>query len=88
MKDTKMETELEGLEVLAWVGEDELGSGKVGMKQIMTPKGVSALAAIAPGEWLKHEVVQNTMQHQANAYGKTIYLCKFQIVGVERVIGA
>lgn len=36
----------EPLAIYAWVGEDEYGSGKVGIKQGMVPAGIIPLAAM------------------------------------------
>ena len=78
--------EVSSVEVLAWIGEDELGSGVVGMKQTMTPKGISCLAAVDPGKWVQHPHVFRTMQAQADAYNKHLYLCRYRFVQVEELI--
>lgn len=75
------------LELVAWVGEDEFGSGKVGIKQGQVPAGMIPLAAVADDmPKLSAEYIQEALQQQANAYGKTIRLCRFRIVAEEIVL--
>lgn len=68
------------LTIYAWVGEDELGSGKVGIKQGRVPAGIiplvamdyhlDRLAKLLPG-----------MEAQAAKSGKRIRLMKFVSTG-------
>ena len=69
MKDKK-------LVIYAWVGEDEMGSGKVGIKQGMVPAGYIPLAAM---DYDLHKLarLKDMMEAQAKTYGKKIKLCKF-----------
>jgi len=62
--------------VYAWVGEDELGSGEVGLKQALTRAGCVPLAAVKEGN-LRRETLREQLQDQADRYKKTIRLCKF-----------
>jgi hypothetical protein len=78
--------EIEEVELLAWVGEDELGSGVTGLKQVMTPKGLSALVACKPAEWIQRERIAEQLQRQSNTYGKTIYLCRYEVVEVVKIV--
>lgn len=70
----------------AWLGEDELGSGVVGLKQALVPAGYIPLVAV-DGAKIDRDFLRQNLQAQANAYGKTIRLCKFvfeqEIVTIE-----
>jgi hypothetical protein len=74
---------VDGLELYAYVGEDELGSGEVGLKQGLTPVGLIPLVA-TKREKLDRDVLLAQMQRQSNSGGKTIRLVRF--VPVEEVI--
>jgi hypothetical protein len=67
----------------AWVGEDEFGSGVVGVKQALFPTGIIPLVAIDQQK-IDKDFIREGLQGQANTYGKTIRLCKF--VFVEEVV--
>jgi hypothetical protein len=64
------------LQLLAWVGEDELGSGEVGLKQAMVPAGCIPLVATKRAKVDQMPVVKQ-LQQQSNNWGKTIRLCRF-----------
>ncbi len=64
------------MQLYAWVGEDELGSGEVGLKQGIVPAGCIALVACKLGKMTSADLV-NQLQAQAQKYGKTIRLCRF-----------
>lgn len=67
--------------IYAWIGEDELGSGVVGLKQALTPAGMIPLAAM--GHHLDRLTkLKPVMELQATACGKKIRLCKFEMVEV------
>ena len=59
-----------------WVGEDEFGSGKVGLKQANCPAGCIPMVAVRQDR-MDEAYIVGQLQQQANAYGKTIRLCKF-----------
>lgn len=63
----------------AWIGEDELGSGEVGIKQGRVPAGFIPLVSIHDFKISRENIVEQ-LQAQANFYGKTIRLCKFAFV--------
>lgn len=65
----------------AWVGEDEHGSGEVGLKQGVTPSGIIPLVSVSREKLAARE---HQLQAQADMFGKTIRLCKF--VFVEEII--
>lgn len=69
---------LRDVQVFAWMGEDELGSGEIGMKQVMLP-GVGLTNLCSVEEHKLHKFTEG-LQAQANRYGKTITLVRMQIV--------
>lgn len=69
----------------AWVGEDEHGSGEVGIKQALCPAGYIPLVACKDGK-INQDYLREQLQQQANAFGKTIRLCKFTFVQVEETL--
>ena len=71
----------------AWVGEDELGSGEVGLKQHLMPCGITPLVAVKREKMDRDEVVI-AMTGQSAVYGKTIRLCKFVFQEVIATIDA
>jgi hypothetical protein len=73
------------LELFAWVGEDELGSGEIGLKQALTPVGMIPLAAIHEHK-MDQDYLVKAMKAQAKAYGKRIQLCRFVFDGVVRTV--
>lgn len=60
----------------AWVGDDELGSGEVGLKQAVVPAGCIAMVACKEGR-MDQDYIIKQLQAQANIFGKTIRLCRF-----------
>lgn len=69
------------LTIVAFVGEDELGSGVIGLKQGDVPAGRIPLVA------MEHHLDRLTkrqfqMEAQAQAYGKKIYLVRFEAVAI------
>lgn len=69
------------LAIYAWVGEDEFGSGRVGIKQGITAAGCIPLAAM---DYDLHKLTRMVplMEEQAKRYGKKIRLCKFEMIEV------
>jgi len=67
---------LENMVLYAWVGEDELGSGEVGLKQGATPCGIIPLVACKENRMDQKYIVEQ-MAQQARVWGKTIRLAKF-----------
>ena len=76
-----MDERLASVELFAWLGEDEYGSGKIGIKQANVPAGTIAIVAIDRAKIEKHFAKDEA---QAMLYGKRIYLCSFQFVEVLR----
>ena len=69
----------ERVELWAWVGEDELGSGEIGLKQGFCAAGRIPLVATR-ADRMEQFVPQ--MNAQARCYGKKIRLCRFRFVEV------
>lgn len=63
----------------AWIGEDELGSGVVGLKQGFTAAGLIPLVSI-DFDKIDRLDFHEQLQAQANAYGKTIRLVELGFV--------
>lgn len=66
----------EPLEIYAWIGEDEFGSGKVGLKRGLVPAGDVPLVAIDPSKITTDDLLKQ-MQAIVNRYGKARRLVKF-----------
>lgn len=73
--------ELETIELFAWLGEDELGSGEIGLKQGSVPAGLIPMVSIHREKLEKH---WSQAEAQAKHYGKRIYLVRFKVVEVVR----
>lgn len=68
------------MKLYAWVGEDELNSGVVGLKQGLVPAGYIPLVAIEQDlHKLNTQDIRNQLQLQATIYGKTIWLAEFTL---------
>jgi hypothetical protein len=61
----------------AWVGEDELGSGEVGLKQGVVPAGNIALVACKEGKIDQPYIIEQ-LQLQSTMFSKAIRLCRFE----------
>lgn len=71
------------VELYAYIGLDEMGTGKVGLKQGYVPAGLIPLVAI-DREKLDRRELQDQLQLQVNEYGHPITLTRF--VAVEDVL--
>lgn len=69
------------VELVAWLGEDEFGSGQVGLKQARVPAGLIPMVAIREHE-AKLRAVKPQLEVQARAFGQRIYLCRFTFAEV------
>jgi hypothetical protein len=71
-------TGLDPADLYAWVGEDELGSGTVGLKQGAVPAGIIPLVSTADD---RHKITRPDLiaqlQRQADHYGKSIRLVRY-----------
>lgn len=76
-----MSQKLEDMELYAWMGEDENGSGEVGLKQGVVPAGLIPLVAIGQHKH-KMEALRHQMEMQAATFGKRIRLVRFTFAEV------
>lgn len=77
-----MDKRIESLTLWAWVGEDELGSGKIGLKQALVPAGMIPLAGVDLDK-MAQPLIQAQLARQARSYGKAIRLVRFRFEAVE-----
>lgn len=75
----------EDIELFAWIGEDELGSGEIGLKQGLTLAGFIPLVAIHRGKLDRADLILQ-LEQQAAQYGKKIQLARFTFVEVLKEI--
>jgi hypothetical protein len=79
---------LQSVELFAWIGEDEYGSGEIGLKQARMPAGYIPLVVIKGPGTAEHgaklfgDELQDALNTQAVHYGKKIYLCRFRFAEV------
>jgi hypothetical protein len=73
--------EVTGLELYAWVGRDEYGSGKFGLKQGVVPAGMIPMVAI---DQKKLDQYWETAEAQAQNWGQKIYLVRLTFAEVVR----
>ena len=71
--------------LFAWIGEDELGSGKIGLKQAVCPAGFIPLVAVDLHK-MQQEYLTDQMQLQSSMGGKTIMLCRYEFKEVLLVL--
>jgi hypothetical protein len=68
-------------DLVAWIGEDEFGSGKIGIKQGLVPAGAIPIVAVLDD---KHKIagqhVVTQMQLQADVHKKVIRLVRYEAV--------
>lgn len=69
------------MRIYAWIGEDEFGSGQVGIKQGIVPAGCIPLA-VMDYDRAKLAKLAPQMEAQAKMYGKRIYLAVFVLAEV------
>jgi hypothetical protein len=68
--------DVKNLALYAWVGEDELGSGEIGLKQGLVPAGMIPLVATRRDK-IDRPALELGMEVQAAQSGKKIRLVKF-----------
>jgi len=73
------------VELYAWVGEDELGSGKIGLKQCLLRSELVPLVAVERGKVDRAYLIDGLAQQNAR-YGKRIYLVRFTACEIVKVI--
>jgi hypothetical protein len=67
------------MNLYAWIGEDELGSGEIGIKQGIVPAGMIPMVAIRRDKIEREDIIRQ-LQHQARTSGKPIRLARFVLV--------
>jgi hypothetical protein len=68
-------------DLIAWIGEDEFGSGKIGIKQAYCSAGCIPIVAVIGDEFkIGRADFIDQMQLQADACGKTIRLVRYMAV--------
>lgn len=73
-----MADRIEDHALYAWVGEDELGSGRVGIKQGLVPAGyIPPVTMDYDRHKIERDGVRSAMEAQAAIYGKRIRLVRF-----------
>jgi hypothetical protein len=77
-----MAERIEDVRLFAWLGEDEHGSGLIGLKQALVPAGMIPIVATELAK-ADQTNIQEALNLQARTYGKPISLVEFR---VERVI--
>lgn len=72
-------------DLFAWIGEDELGSGIIGLKRAQVPAGNIPLVAIeSHRDRIDSELIRLAMGVQAQIYDKTISLVRYIAVEIVR----
>ena len=79
--------DLKAIELFAWVGEDELGSGEIGLKQAVVPAGIIPIVATKQHK-VGQDYIRKQMDAQGKAFGKRIVLCRFKFDGVVEEVGS
>lgn len=75
------------MKLYAWIGEDEFGSGIVGLKQARVPAGNIPLVCIERDlHKLNTPDIRAQLQRQATTYGKAIRLAQFELTNPELVL--
>lgn len=78
---------LDEIELYAWVGEDELGSGGIGLKQARCPAGLIPMVAV--DQWkMQQDYIRDQMDGQGKIFGKRVALCRFKFDGVVEEVGS
>lgn len=68
------------MKLYAWIGEDEFGSGFVGLKQARVPAGYIPLVAIEKDRHkLEHPKLVAQLRLQAATFGKSIRFVEFTL---------
>lgn len=68
-------------DLIAWIGEDEHGSGKIGIKQALCNAGMIPIVGVADHETkLTYSSIATQMQLQADAHKKVIRLVRYEAV--------
>lgn len=80
------EPRLNEIELYAWLGEDERGSGEIGLKQAMCPAGCIPMVAVKLPK-MQQDYIRKQLDSQGKAFGKCITLCRFKFDDVVEEVG-
>jgi len=76
---------LREVELFAWIGEDELGSKEIGIKQALCPAGCIPMVSISKAK-MQQGYIKEQLQSMANQFGKTVHLVRFRVAfGEDRI---
>jgi hypothetical protein len=64
------------MNLYAWIGEDELGSGEIGLKQAIVPAGCIPMVSVRRDKIEREDIIQQ-LRLQARRSGKSIRLVRF-----------
>jgi len=78
--------DIESMELYAWVGEDEWGSGELGIKQARVPAGMIPIVSTKLSK-INQEYIKEAMDVQGKNFDKKIMLCKFKFEEVILEVG-
>lgn len=69
-------TDINKIELYAWIGEDEYGGGEIGIKQAQIPAGIIPIVSTKLSK-VNQEFIKEAMNVQGKTFKKRIMLCKF-----------
>jgi len=78
--------DVESVELFAWIGEDELGNGVIGIKQAVVPAGTIPIVATTLNK-VNQEYLTQSLDAMGKKYGKKIFLCKFKFDSIISEVG-
>lgn len=81
-----MSEEIKQLVIYAWIGKDEFGSGKLGIKQARVPKGIIPIAGLDYEKITRKEIIEQ-LDIQGKRFNKKIRLCKFTFETILEEVG-
>lgn len=81
-----MDNNLESIKLYAWLGEDEFGSGEIGLKQAAVPAGMVPMVATSEAK-MNQGFIREAMDAQGKKFGKKIVLCRYRIEEVILEVG-
>lgn len=71
------------IEIYAYLGADEFGSGRVGLKQAFGPNGLANLVVM---DFDRHKIdnpqVRDSLEAMARKFGKKIRFCRLVLVEI------
>ncbi len=70
---------LDGMELYAWIGDDELSSDGISIKRVLAPTGCIPLVALRRE---KAEAMKAKMEADARTYGKKVRLVRFTVAEI------